>query len=51
VENASAFCINGMNSRSTIATLDMAWSSWNAMIAASRRVLIECRTAPHIGTP
>ncbi len=49
--SARASFIVAANSRSVISSLVLAWSSWKAMIAASRRVLIECSTAPVIGTP
>jgi hypothetical protein len=43
--------MTGANSRSQITTSAAAWSSWKATMPASRRVLIECSTAPVIGTP
>src|SRR5690606_12480885 len=48
---ASACATTGVNSRSTISTLAPEWRSWNAIVAASSRVLIVLSTAPVIGTP
>ncbi len=48
---ARASRMTGANSVSVMTILLSAWSSMKAMIAASSRVLIECSTAPVIGTP
>ena len=39
------------NSVSPISTLVLAWSSMKATAGGSSRVLMECSTAPVIGTP
>ncbi len=39
------------NSRSVISTLASQWRRMNAMVRASRRVLMVFSTAPSIGTP